>query len=197
MSEFINLNELKENDKLFYEKLKFHENLYIPYEKKLELSKIITDECMMFSESGYCYCDYNRKRIVTYLLEISIYTNIVIDEFTVENYDFIRSRLGDIKDLFVDDLKDIDDFENVLDDQIYMYLNMNNFEKTIKDSQAKLFVLAEDMVSHINTMLDKGDPNKIAKYLSKGFEVLANKMPDFSNVESINKYTEVFKNAKK
>ena len=38
-------------------------------------------------------------------------------------------------------------------------------------------------MEHVNQMIDKGDPNKIAKYLSKGIEIVAKKLPDLSSVD--------------
>ena len=66
----------------------------------------------------------------------------------------------------------------------------NSVEHILAERSNDMIISINRMFRHINKMIDKGDPNKIAKYLSKGIEAIANKLPDLSALDVAEKLKE-------
>ena len=130
-------------------------------------------------EHGIYSYDVVDKEVLKCVACASLYTNIELSENDYYNYD-ILNETGIVNQLCYNY-----DFYCLFDSAVENKMGENSIEHTIAKSAKDMIDILENIGEHVNTMLDKGDPNKIAKYLSKGFEMLASKMPNLSEIKSI------------
>ena len=71
----------------------------------------------------------------------------------------------------------------MLDERIEDKLAQNSMDNIFALRTKEVMQLLERTMGHLDAMLDKGDPNTIAKHLSKGVEMIAKKLPDFSKFD--------------
>lgn len=126
----------------------------------------------------YSYDEFD-KEVLKCVACASLYTNIELSENDYDNYDILNE--SDIIDILYTN----SNFYFMFDSVVKNKMKENSIEHTIAKSTKDIVDILEGIGGHVNGMLDKGDPNKIAKYLSKGFEMLASKMPDLSEIKSI------------
>jgi len=158
---------------------------YIPISAKLEIADTIIELATKESEVGYKFIDYNLKEIALCYALVAYYTNIDLSDNIYEVFDLMQTT--NLYNYIVN----IEE-NSLLSVEVVVYNKIREFEQknsnlsqiTYMLSQKVLGVFDETM-QHVNTMLDKGDPNKIAKYLSKGIEMLAVKMPDLSTLNPL------------
>ena len=131
-------------------------------------------------EHGILKCDYILKEILCAVSTAALYTNIEILDDDFENYD-ILNECGLVSKLY-----DHDDSYYWLDIKMEEMMQENNINYIAAKAADEFAGSFNNLVEHLGRMSDKGDPNTIAKYLSKGIEMIANKMPDFSKSDIVN-----------
>lgn len=162
---------------------------YVPIDEKLEQIRKMIPMFIELKNGVYEY-EPTLRRIVETILIYKLYTNIEITEFSKGVYDSLNTINADFKDV-----KDVNLLHLTIDDVVEGFLQKNTINNMIANATVKITDYLGDFMEHVNLMLDKGDPNKIAKYLSKGIEVIANKMPDLSDMDQ-EKLLEKLKNSK-
>ena len=168
---------------------------YMPYAEKLKYAKSLVDNVTAVNKYGYLVIDYQMLDILKTLYKVYLFTNIEIKDFSIEEYNIIKKyNLEDEVD-FMEDIYDPLNFVDVVDNEIKTLKSAHNLENVLAKMSENAFSLLFDMGEHVNMMLDKGDPNKVAKYLSKGIEMLAKKLPDLSKFD-VQGYLENVKQAK-
>jgi hypothetical protein len=78
---------------------------------------------------------------------------------------------------------DMTRFFDMLDERINDKLAESSMNHIFAERAMDVTNFIDRTMGRVETMLDKGDPNTIAKYLSKGVEAIANKLPDFSQYD--------------
>lgn len=172
---------------------------YMPLEEKIKYAEEIVEHSVATNQYGYIRVNHVFYEMVRLLYKIRLYTNIDLDlsDFSIETYDLMKKkRIDEIIDWNTDDLcTDVFEFDDVVDNVMLDKKQENKLENIMAKASENFFGLLLDMGEHVNGMLDKGDPNKIAKYLSKGVEMMAKKMPDFSQFD-VQHYLESIKGDK-
>ena len=127
------------------------------------------------------------KDIMTKVAFISLATNIQLLDDDYDNYD-ILNKTGLLN--YIKDYSDFNAFYDMLDKRIRDIMRDNSVEHILAERSNDMIISINRMFRHINKMIDKGDPNKMAKYLSKGIEAIANKLPDLSALDVAEKLKE-------
>lgn len=137
---------------------------------------------IILEKDEYGLFTYNSvtKDIMTKVAFISLATNIQLLDDDYDNYD-ILNKTGLLD--YIKDYSDFNAFYDMLDKRIRDIMRDNSVEHILAERSNDMIISINRMFRHINKMIDKGDPNKMAKYLSKGIEAIANKLPDLSALD--------------
>ena len=158
---------------------------YCPIKEQEDLLGSVIDIVVRKDENGIFYQDFVRREISLVAMVLALYTNIELTDDDYLNYDIVK-EFGFYNDLILHiDVDNLDKFEWLYNDMIDNKLKENSIEHVAVKSVHEIVDKIDNMMNHVNGMLDKGDPNKIAKYLSKGIEMIANKLPDMSDLNKI------------
>lgn len=133
----------------------------------------------------YTY-DSITKDIMAKVIYVSLATNIELYDDYYDNYDVLQS-IG-LFDYLDDNNWSLFNFETMLNNKIYDIMRENDVEHILAERTDEMLMYVNRTLKHVDSMLDKGDPNKIAKYLSKGVEAIANKLPDMSALEVADRF---------
>ena len=144
---------------------------------------------IILEKDEYGLFTYNSvtKDIMTKVAFISLATNIQLLDDDYDNYD-ILNKTGLLD--YIEDYSDFNAFYDMLDKRIRDIMRDNSVEHILAERSNDMIISINRMFRHINKMIDKGDPNKMAKYLSKGIEAIANKLPDLSALDVAEKLKE-------
>lgn len=144
---------------------------------------------IILEKDEYGLFTYNSvtKDIMTKVAFISLATNIQLLDDDYDNYD-ILNKTGLLD--YIKDYSDFNAFYDMLDKRIKDIMRDNSVEHILAERSNDMIISINRMFRHINKMIDKGDPNKMAKYLSKGIEAIANKLPDLSALDVAEKLKE-------
>lgn len=148
-----------------------------PATLKKSMVKTVSNMLVYKDEYGIIRYDYILKEILCIVSIASLYTNIELLDNDYENYD-ILNECGLASKLYYHD-----DFDYWLELKLKEIVQENDVNYIMAKAADEIVDSLNNTVEHLGRMLDKGDPNKIAKYLSKGIEIIANKMPDFSELD--------------
>lgn len=144
---------------------------------------------IILEKDEYGLFTYNSvtKDIMAKVAFISLSTNIQLLDDDYDNYD-ILNKTGLLD--YIEDYSDFNAFYDMLDKRIRDIMRDNSVEHILAERSNDMIISINRMFRHINKMIDKGDPNKMAKYLSKGIEAIANKLPDLSALDVAEKLKE-------
>lgn len=144
---------------------------------------------IILEKDEYGLFTYNSvtKDIMAKVAFISLATNIQLLDDDYDNYD-ILNKTGLLD--YIEDYSDFNAFYDMLDKRIRDIMRDNSVEHILAERSNDMIININRMFRHINKMIDKGDPNKMAKYLSKGIEAIANKLPDLSALDVAEKLKE-------
>lgn len=144
---------------------------------------------IILEKDEYGLFTYNSvtKDIMTKVAFVSLATNIQLLDDDYDNYD-ILNKTGLLD--YIKDYSDFNMFYDMLDKRIKDIMRDNSVEHILAERSNDMIISINRMFRHINKMIDKGDPNKMAKYLSKGIEAIANKLPDLSTLDVVEKLKE-------
>ena len=156
---------------------------YVSILDKKVMADTIVEVVVKKDEYGLYTVDYFVKEVHEKVAMVGLYTNVELTEDDVLNYD-IASSCGLI-DYLEESVDDVWSFSSILSDAIEERVEQNSVNHIIARFLDNTTKLIESTMHSVNGMLDKGDPNKIAKYLSKGVEMIAAKMPDFSQLDIV------------
>lgn len=165
----------------------------VPVVKKIEAAEVIVNNLVKLQDDGTYGYDSVAKMISEVIVMVQLYTNVELTDDTYLNYDIIT---GVKLDEIIDEYSDSSNLIVIIDNKIWDVMKKNSVQHIFARSMDSMYGTLDTIAEHVNNMLDKGDPNKVAKYLSKGIEMLAKKMPDFS-VLDIQKQLEAQLNRKK
>lgn len=165
---------------------------YIPIKTKEAMINGIVNNVVKETENGMYTYDSALLEVMKAVGAFALYTNVELLKDDYENYDIVMNNrllsqlecyLQGLEDSTLNIFSDVDDFYNLLDSKIEDKMRENTIEHAVAKGVQDVVKIIDGTMEHVNGMLDKGDPNKIAKYLSKGIEVLASKVPDFSKFD--------------
>ena len=131
------------------------------------------------NESGLYVVNSSEREVKEKVAIVGLYTNVELLEDDYLNYD-ILSMCGLIN--YFEDHLDVFTFSTMLNDRIEDRLTENSMEYMFARKIDNAINILDNTMHHVNGMLDKGDPNIIAKYLSKGIEDFSNMFVIFSNL---------------
>ena len=160
---------------------------YISLVEKIAMINQLVDILVKQDENGMYVVDSIEKEVKSKVASVALYTNIELTHDDYYNYDILNAS-GLLKGL-IDTQYCKDDmqlFYDMLNAKIEDKLFENSVNHIIAVRTKEMVNVMQKTMSHVDAMLDKGDPNIIAKHLSKGIEAVAKKLPDFSKLESLN-----------
>lgn len=171
----IKLEELKNNGA-------YEINVQVaPIETKIAYATTIADSVCKELDNGIGVIDEVMKVINIKLYAVMLYTNIKLDNVGLEEYDLLN-QCG-VFDKITKSNNDYYDFVSIVNasckDKEKEYSLDKIAAQRMKDGMNALLSLG----SHLEGILDRTDPNKLTKYLSKSVEMIAKKMPDYSTFE--------------
>ena len=155
-------------------------NPFVSIVKQKLMIDSLMDIVIQEDESGFKTYDSIIVEITKKLACISLFMDIELGENDYENYDILK-ECG-IIDIISCQYICID-FECLFDNRLEDVLRGNTMEHAMYRMTDRLIGIIDNTMNHVNDMLDKGDPNTIAKHLSKGIEMIAKKLPDFSQID--------------
>lgn len=157
-------------------------NHYLSITEKIAIVKSLVEYLTKLDEYGMFYYDDIETKIAYTVMTVSAYTNIQVSKDDYKNYDILmKNRL--FEQIVYKIGIDAENFEDLLYSALSDNLRKNDVNYVVARKSNDLIAVVDNTMKHLNGMLDKGDPNKIAKYLSKGIEKLADKMPNFSSLD--------------
>lgn len=148
-----------------------------PVTLKKSMVENVANMLVYKDEYGIIRYDHILMEILSIVSVASLYTNIELLDNDYENYD-ILNECG-----LADELYNYDDFYYWLELKLDELTEENDVNYVIAKMSDEIVLSLSNTLEHLGRMIDNGDPNKIAKYLSKGVEIIANKMPDFSELD--------------
>lgn len=154
----------------------------VPIMAEKESIESVADQLLYEDEDGLLTYDPILKDIMVANAITILYTNIELSDKPFDDYD-ILNECGLLEQYeWANDGK-CTEFDGKLNCVLTQRLTTNDVNHIVARALKSMIKTFDNTMNHVNGMLDKGDPNKIAKYLSKGIEMIANKMPDFSKVD--------------
>lgn len=171
---------------------------YVSVLTKMAMIDALVEVLVQEDESGMYVVNSIEKEVKAKVAVIALYTNIELTDNDYVNYDIVKAtrlleQLGDmLQDYYYLELNDIEAFYDMLDARIEDKLAENSMNRILSVRSKEITDAMQRTMGRVDAMLDKGDPNIIAKYLSKGVEMIAKKLPDFSKFD-IEKTAQNFK----
>ena len=162
---------------------------YVSVLTKMAMIDALVETLVQEDETGMYVVNSIDKEVKAKVAAVALYTNIELTDNDYLNYDIIKStrlleQLMDmIQDNYYSELNDIEVFYDMLDRRIDDKLAENSMNRILAIRSKEVIDAIQRTMSHVDAMLDKGDPNTIAKHLSKGVEMIAKKLPDFSKFD--------------
>lgn len=163
---------------------------YIPVSEKYIYAGKLVSTYVKEDEYGMLYCDSTVQNVIKTVGMVVLYTNLELLKDNYASYDILKET-GAIEEIEKMIGRDCLEFYNIVEDitseRISKHNDINHIIARKADDALAIF---NRSMKSLENMMDKGDPNKIAKYLSKGIEMIAAKLPDLSKLdvfESINK----------
>lgn len=163
---------------------------YIPVSEKYIYAGKLVSTYVKEDEYGMLYYDSTVQNVLKTVGMVVLYTNLELLEDNYASYDILKET-GAIEEIEKMIGRDCFEFYNIVEDitseRISRHNDINHIIARKADDALAIF---NRSMKSLENMMDKGDPNKIAKYLSKGIEMIAAKLPDLSKLdvfESINK----------
>lgn len=163
----------------------------IPIRNQIATINALTGVILIRDDYGMLTYNSTIKDIMAKVAFASLATNIGLYDDDYDNYDVLQS-VGLFEYLHNSLGNCMPNFERMLDDRINDIMRENSIEHVLAVRTDEMLTYVNRTLKHVETMLDKGDPNKIAKYLSKGVEAIANKLPDMSALEVADKFKTTF-----
>lgn len=159
---------------------------YVPIRNQLAMINNIVNELVV--ENIHGIFEYNKvdRTIMETVSIVSLFTNIDITDNDLDNYDYIMKN-GLFEYFELDRNESISNFKILLHQAINDKMKENGYEYILAKKSDDIVRVFDKTMDHVNGMLDKGDPNIIAKYLSKVANTFVSKMPDFSKIDIFSK----------
>ena len=164
---------------------------YSPIKEKYVVVDRISKSILEMDEYGMMKENTLIKHIMRDLMIIILNTNIELSDDVYSDYDILHENglMQLIEEHISSD--ELSSTRWLLDDVLFDAIeNNNSINHIVARTASDITAFTNRTLKHVDGMLDKGDPNKIAKYLSKGIELMASKLPDLSKLdvfEAINK----------
>lgn len=184
--EKIKIEDLR-NDMSLFDGVHFEK--YVPIAVKEAMIEKLVEILVKSDEHGILRVNSIEKEIMTKIAIVMLYSNIEVSDLPYDDYDTIMEYgIYEVLYEFVSKerenlMNDVEDFIFMLDCRIDDKLKENSIEYMAARKADDVVAIIDNTMNHVNGMLDKGDPNTIAKHLSKGIEMIAKKLPDFSKVD--------------
>lgn len=156
---------------------------YVSIKDKYVYANGLVDMIIKYDKDDMSYEDPIASRVIKAVGMVALYTNIELLEDSYECYDILKENdlLHSIEEMIGTDCAE---FYEIIFDLVWEKIDRyNSFNYIVSRKTDDMLAIFNRTMKHVDGMLDKGDPNKIAKYLSKGIEVIANKLPDLSKLD--------------
>ncbi len=162
---------------------------YVPVLTKMAVIDAIVDDLVQQNETGMYVVNSMMKEVKGKMALVALYTNIELTDDDYLNYDIMNANNILNKIIYIINEgtaftpSDVQEFYRMLDERIEDKLSQNSMDNIFALRTKEVMQVLERTMGHLEAMLDKGDPNIIAKHLSKGVEMIAKKLPDFSKFD--------------
>ena len=153
----------------------------LPTAAKIAYARNLVDSVKTEAENGIVYYDEVLLEVYSDLYAIDLYTNIKIEEINFDDYDKCLAN-GLIKEL------------KAQSEDCAIFMNI--CKKTLKQKEKEtdsivnyfnsLVTAVNNVANHINGLLNEIDQDKLNKSIGESLKLVANKIPDLNNKNSLN-----------
>lgn len=157
---------------------------FIPVTLMFELAYKICDACVTTDENGIHEIDYAAAGLMSKSMYAKIASNIDFGDLSLWD---VCDVVEEIQIRYPEFCPDYYSLWSMVKEMFRKYENENAHHDNLYDISLIMKQFMESMGVKIGDFIDRADPNKISKYLSKGIEILAKKCPDFSDPEQAGK----------
>lgn len=159
----------------------------VPVDRKIAYAKLIAEDVCDEMDNGVGVIDEVMKELNTRLYGVVLYTNIELEDVTLDVYDKLNQYgvFNQIEEVS----QDYKDFVRIVNAACVNKEKEYSLQSIAAERMKDSFELLQDFGDHINIILDRVDPNLLTKYLFKGVTMFAKKMPDFSKMEKFDMNT--------
>lgn len=151
----------------------------VPTLVKAEYANRIANQCYSREGSLAYTCNEIEKLMLSRLYTVALYTNIEITEATFEIYDELLTM--NIFEEVLEANKDAQAFLDIVDLKCAEFEKNNDMNHIVAEYFNRFLMNVDESMDHINSLLDRIDPNELNASLGKGLEVFANKIPDLND----------------
>lgn len=156
---------------------------YCPIQKKENIIRAIINAVVIPDENDMLHEDVVVKEISFVSMVILLYTNIEITSDDYLNYDIAKKNRLYERIIEHVGVYEVDALCSLYNAMINNKLKDNSIEYTMAKRTGEIMNMLDGMFEHLNSMLDKGDPNVISKHFTDMISKLLKKMPDLSNFD--------------
>lgn len=155
----------------------------VPVSIKIEYAKLIAEEVCDEMDNGIGVIDEIMKELNTRLYGVVLYTNIELEDVTLDVYDKLNQYgvFNHIEEVS----QDYKDFMRIVNAACVNKEKEYSLQSIAAERMKDTVELLANFGEHVNSILDRVDPNLLTKGLSKGVTMFAKKIPDFSKMEKI------------
>ena len=151
----------------------------VPTLVKAEYANRIANQCYSCEGSLAYTCNEIEKLMLSRLYMVALYTNIEITEATFEIYDELLTM--NIFEEVLEANEDAQEFLDIVDLKCAEFEKNNDMNHIVAEYFNRFLMNVDESMDHINSLLDRIDPNELNVSLGKGLEVFANKIPDLND----------------
>ena len=144
-------------------------NFYVPVEEKIKVLELILNNSTEYV-NGVVKMDRVAVKISLSIMRLPLYLNVLIKTSSFDAYN--RIQIFGLEGLIDED--ELMEWNELLENMIKNIYENNTYKNIYANVLNEFSKKIEPVLENVNNFLDKGDPNKIAKYLSVGLEKIAN-----------------------
>lgn len=168
----IKIEELKDVNQVKFEQ-------HVPILMQKAMAETLVNMLVKEDANGFKHYNSIDVDVAIDVAYVSLFTDIELTEDDYVNYDMLV-ELGIIAE--IEYQRAFNNFENMVYSYIEDVMRENAIEYTMSKTSSGVIDAVDKLVDRLGAMIDKGDPNTIAKYLSKGIEAIAVKLPDMTKL---------------
>ena len=162
---------------------------YIPFAEKVAVVKKMI-EINTRQTKGVYGVNYTNFYMSMYLIVMGLYFNISFKELTSVNYDRLKKTI--VLDELIDE-EEKKEWRSIVSMEFKNLEEINSYKNVVQNFVNSLNKEIEVVLQAITNMIDRGDPEKIAKILSPVVKEVADKMPNFQDEKQVEKFKNYFK----
>lgn len=154
----------------------------VPIQEQKAMIEAIVNDHVKEDDTGFKQYDSINMEIAKRLSFISLFTDIELGKDDYENYD-ILAECG--LNGYIDSSEKFLMYDWFFEERLKDAMKFNSMEHLMYKRTKELVGSIDKLAGSLGTMLEKGNPDKIAKILSVPLGKFVDKLPDFSKLDAL------------